>query len=53
MVPVIYTVLEVDVLACTAFALVAVPAVAAFKFATWVVEVTTNGAVPVASVEIN
>ena len=34
-------------------ALVAVPAVAAFKLVTCVVELTTKGAVPVATVETN
>ena len=33
-------------------ALVAVPAVAAFKFATCVVDATVNGAVPVATVDV-
>lgn len=31
----------------------ALPAVAAFKLATWVVEVTTSGAVPMAMVEVS
>jgi hypothetical protein len=31
----------------------AVPAVAALRLATWVVEDTTKGAVPVATVEVN
>jgi hypothetical protein len=34
-------------------AFVAVPAVAALRLATWVVEDTTKGAVPVATVEVN
>jgi hypothetical protein len=33
-------------------AVVAEPAVATLKFATWVVDVTTNGAVPVATFDV-
>jgi hypothetical protein len=49
-----YTADDVDVSSVIAVfvAFVAVPAVAAFKFATWVVLATVNGAVPVANVEV-
>ena len=30
-----------------------IPALATFKLATWVVDVTINGAVPVATLEVN
>lgn len=44
---------ELVAVVATFVALVAVPAVAAFRLATWVVEDTTRGAVPVATVEVS